>query len=210
MSSVTNDSPRERQIGFPLIAGAWAVAAVGSLIVNLVVFAIAHSVVTVPAKFQPLASPAFVVLYTILGTLGATLVFGLTLWLSSRSAGTFRLGLALAVLVLTLLTIVTATPIVVLLISGLLGAAVTYALVGAYSKQPLAAFQIVAVIMLLISFVLPLDTVVGPFSSAFRDAWDASGRLAATLIVMHIATGAITIGAITGLMRRAGMQGLGD
>lgn len=210
MSTLTTDSAGPRDVGLATIATAWAIAAIGSLIVNLVVYAIAHSVVDVPTKFQPLASPFFVVLYSILGTLGAALVFALTRSLSRRSAGTFRLGLALAVLVLTLLTIITATPVILLLVTGLIGAVVTYLLVRPYAQRPLAAFQIVAVVMLVISFVLPLDLVVGPFASQFRDAWAANGRLALTLLVMHILTGVITIGAITVWMRRAGLQGLGD
>src|SRR5947207_11524601 len=173
MSTLISDAPADRPVGFTSLASAWGIALVGSLVVNLVVYAVVRAVVNVPTKFQPLASPTFVVAYTVLGTLGAALVLGLTLRLARRSASTFRLGLALAVLVLTLLTIVTTTPIAVLLIVGLIGAAVTYAVVGSYAERPLAAFQVVAVVMLLISFVLPLDLVAGPFASQYRDAWEA-------------------------------------
>src|SRR5579859_6614531 len=140
MSSLTSDSRGDLAVGFSRLAGAWAAAAVGAMVVNLVIFAIAHAAITISPKFAPLASPAYVVIYTLLGSLGAVLIFALALRLSRASLTSFRLGLAAAVLVAALLAIVTATPIAVLLAAGLIGAVATFLLVAPHWKRPLAAF----------------------------------------------------------------------
>jgi hypothetical protein len=118
MSTLTADSPRPRRAGLARLAAAWLVAASASTAANLVLFALAHALLTVPASFQPLRTPLFVVGYTLLGTLGAALLLGLALSLSGRPPVAYRLGLAAAVLAGTLGAVVTTTPLALLLVAG--------------------------------------------------------------------------------------------
>ncbi len=210
MSSVTAVPSQQARFGFGAAAGAWGAAAGVALVVNLVFYALAHAVLGVPAKFQPLASPFFVVVYTVFGTLLATAMFALVLRLSRRSPTVFRSWVAAAVFVigLTAFLLGPAGSLPVVLLTSVVAAVLAFILVGGVATRPLAAFQLLAILMLLVSFVFPLNMLVGPAASFVQSVWDPNGAMVATLMVMHVVTAVAVVGAITIAMQRAGLEGL--
>lgn len=202
--------PAGSQIGFRGVARAWALAAGGSLIVNLVLFAVAHALFTVPARFQPLASPVFVVTYTLLGTLGAALTLGILLVLSTRALRAFRSWFAATAFVLALgvfaLGMVAPLPILALL--GLVIAVALYAFAGRLWRRPTAAFVTVAALMLLVSFVPDLSMLVGPVAPLVQRAWGPTPELVGTLMAMHVCTGLVVVGAVIWVLRRPVAEGV--
>lgn len=202
--------PSGSQIGVRGVAGAWALAAGGSLIVNLILFALAHALFTVPVRFQPLASPIFVVTYTLLGTLGAALTLGILLVLSTRSLRAFRWGLAVTAFVLALgaFALGTVAPLPILALLGLAIAAALFVVAGRLWRRPTAAFVTVAALMLLVSFVPDLSMLVGPVAPLVLRAWGPTPELVGTLMAMHVCTGLVVVGAVTWVLRRPRPEGI--
>jgi len=195
--------PVRPQIRFRRIAGAWTISAAGSLSVNLVLYWVAHVVLAVPDRFQPLSGPVFVAAYTLLGTLGAALTLVLLTVINRCSLTVFRWSLAVAVFVLTLSAFIlgTVAPIPILAVVGLAAGAVFLSLAGHLWRRPLRAFQTVAGFMLLVSFVPDLSLLVGPAADRVARVWGPTPELVATLVAMHLCTALITIGTLTAFLR---------
>jgi hypothetical protein len=146
MSSVTVAPSRQARFGLGTAAGEYGpYPPWGRLIVNLLLYALAHVAFGVPAKFQPLASPFFVAAYTVFGTLPATAMLRRSSGFSRQSPGVFRCQVAAAVffISLTALLLGPAGSLPVVLVAGVGAAVLAFSLVGNVATPPLAAFQLV-------------------------------------------------------------------
>ncbi len=81
-------------------------------------------------------------------------------------------------------------PVVVSSIVGALGATIVFAVVGRFARRPIRLFRIIAVVVLLLSFLNPLVALPG-----------ASLSVLLTLEFMHIVVAAISVGLLTTLAR---------
>jgi hypothetical protein len=82
-------------------------------------------------------------------------------------------------------------PVVVSSIVGALGATIVFAVVGRFARRPIRLFRIIAVVVLLLSFLNPLVVLPG-----------ASSQIILTLEFMHLVVAAISVALLTTLARR--------
>ena len=90
------------------------------------------------------------------------------------------------------------TSIVVSTAVFLIVAAIVYALVGRFTRQPVQTFRKLSVVALLLSFLAPIGTAL---SMPPAEAPDATTIV--VLIVMHVVAAIITVGLFTALARKA-------
>ncbi len=200
MSTMAARSSPVDRVGFRWLATSWLVALAGSLVANLVIYVVARALLNPPAKFMPLATPLWLVVFTVLGTIGAALTFGLVLRLARASLGVFRWATAGLVFVLALLADTIGTGLtspIWLLAAGVVAAVLVVLLAPRLHEDPVRGFQVIGGIMLLVSLLPPLALLVGPSASQVADQWAATPPLVIALMVMHVVTAVITIGLLT-------------
>ena len=83
--------------------------------------------------------------------------------------------------------------VIVSSIAYLLAATLVYAGLGVLTRRPITTFRVVGVVALLLSFVPPLMAGAG----ALVGVPPADGPTVAALLLMHIVSGALTIGLFT-------------
>ncbi len=84
----------------------------------------------------------------------------------------------------------TSGPVVVSSIVGALGATIVFAIVGRFARRPIRLFCIIAVMILLLSFLNPIVAL-----------WDAGLQVILTLEFMYVVVAAISVGLLTTLSR---------
>ena len=81
-------------------------------------------------------------------------------------------------------------PVVVSSIVGALGATIVFAVVGRFARLPIRLFRIIAVVVLLLSFLNPILALP-----------EASLQTIFTLEFMHVVVAAVSVGLLTSLAR---------
>lgn len=74
---------------------------------------------------------------------------------------------------------------------GAVGAAVAFAVIGLFARRPIGLFRIVAVVVLVLSFVTPLTIPGAPLAMVL------------SMEVMHVVAWAVIVGLLTTMVRRA-------
>jgi hypothetical protein len=91
-------------------------------------------------------------------------------------------------------------PVIVSSIVGALGATIVFAVLGRFARRPIRLFRIIAVVVLLLSFLNPVVALS-----------DASLQMILTLEFMHAVVAAISVGLLTTLGRdKRGHTSLGS
>ena len=128
---------------------------------------------------------------------GAEVAFGRLLWVGPLAAVIAAVAsVIVSTFSVTLFNIpsdfqpLTLGPVIVSSIVGALGATIVFAVVGRFARRPIRLFRIIAVVVLLLSFLNPLVALPG-----------ASLSILLTLWFMHVAVAAISVGLLTTLAR---------
>ncbi len=128
---------------------------------------------------------------------GDEIVLGRLLWVGPLAAVTAAVASVIfRTLSVTLLDIpsdfqpLTLGPVVVSSIVGALGATIVFAAVGRFARRPIRLFRIIAVVVLLLSFLNPVVALPG-----------ASWSVLLTLWFMHVVVAVISVGLLTTLAR---------
>jgi hypothetical protein len=85
----------------------------------------------------------------------------------------------------------TATPVVVSSVVGAIGAAIVFAIIGLFARRPVRLFRIIAIVVLVLSFAMPLTIPGEPIAMIL------------SLEVMHVAAWAVIVGLLTTMARQA-------
>jgi hypothetical protein len=89
----------------------------------------------------------------------------------------------------------TVASVVVSSVVGAIGAAIVFAIIGLFAPRPVRLFRIVAIVVLVLSFAMPL-TIPG-----------APVPMILSLEVMHVAAWAVIVGLLTTLVRQEDGKG---
>jgi hypothetical protein len=81
-------------------------------------------------------------------------------------------------------------PVVISSMVGVLGATVVFAIVVRFARRPVRLFRMIAVVVLLLSFLNPILALPG-----------ASLQIILTLEFMHVVVAAVSVGLLTTLVR---------
>jgi hypothetical protein len=180
------------------IAAGTAVALVASIVVNTVVAALARATSPALAAFSPLA-PVRVAVLTGLGVAAGAGSLALVRWLAGRSPLAFRLGLAALGLVLPLglVALGTLRLLPFLVVAGLAVAGGLFATAPGLRGRPLAAFQVVAAAMLVLSFVPDASLLVGPLAPFWAAFFHPTVPGVLVLALLHALAAVTTVGCLT-------------
>ena len=85
----------------------------------------------------------------------------------------------------------TVAPVAVSSLVGAIGAAIVFAIIGLFARRPVRLFRIIATVVLVLSFAMPL-TIPG-----------APAVMILSLEVMHVAAWAVIVGLLTTMARQA-------
>jgi hypothetical protein len=128
---------------------------------------------------------------------GDEIAFGRLLWVGPLAAVTAAVASVIVrTLSVTLFDIpsdfqpLTLGPVVVSSIVGALGATIVFAAVGRFARHPIRLFRIIAVVVLLLSFLNPVVALPGASLSVLLTLW-----------FMHVVVAAISVGLLTTLAR---------
>ena len=172
-----------------------------SLAANLALRAVALGPLQVALQFHPLAGLQLVIVNTTLGVIGALATYALVSWLSTQSQRMFRWAITGAVLFLSLGTFLVLGSVLTLL-AGTAGAILANLAAPGLRKRPLQMFQVLAAIILIVSFVPDLTLMTGLAPTAVVQSGHVTPAAVGTLMTMHLTTAAIAVGALS--IRAAG------
>ena len=85
----------------------------------------------------------------------------------------------------------TVAPVAVSSVVGAIGAAIVFAIIGLFVRRPVRLFRIVATVVLVLSFAMPLTIPGAPVAMIL------------SLEVMHVAAWAVIVGLLTTMARQA-------
>ena len=89
----------------------------------------------------------------------------------------------------------TVAPVVVSSVVGAIGAAIVFAIIGLFVRRPVRLFRIVATVVLVLSFAMPLTIPGAPVAMIL------------SLEVMHVAAWAVIVGLLTTMTRQRNAAG---
>jgi hypothetical protein len=180
------------------IAVGAAVALGASIVLNTAAAALARAASPALRAFLPLA-PGRVAVLTGLGVAAGVASLALVRWLAGRGPLAFRLGLAGLGLALPLGLVALGTPRLLpfLVVAGLAVAAGLFAVAPRLRERPLAAFQVLAGTMLVLSFVPDGSLLVGPLAPFLGAFFHPTVPAVLVLALLHTLAAATTVGFLT-------------
>jgi len=167
-----------------------------SLAANLALRALALGPLQVAPQFHPLAGPQLVIMNTTLGVMGALATYALVSWLSTQSQRMFRWLITGAVLFLSLGTFLVLGSVLTVLAGGA-GAILANLAAPRLRKRSLQMFQVLAAIMLIVSFVPDLTLMTGLAPTVVVQSGHVTPAAVGMLMTMHLTTATIAVGALS-------------
>jgi len=201
MSTAATIAPSPDRVSVARLAWAGPPVLLVSLAANLALRAVALGPLGVAPQFRPLAGPQLVIMNTTLGVMGALATYALVSWLSTQSRRMFRWLITGAVLFLSLGTFLVLGSVLTLL-AGAAGAILANLAAPGFHRRPLQMFQVLAAIMLIVSFVPDLTLMTGLAPTVVVQSGHVTPAAVGMLMTMHLTTAASAVGALS--IRAAG------
>ena len=196
MSTAATVAASRDRLALARLAWAGPSVLVVSLAANLALRAVAIGPLQVAPQFRPLAGPQLVIMNTTLGVVAALATYALVGWLSARSRATFRWVSTGAVLSLSLGTFLVLGSVMTML-AGAAGTILANLAAPGLQRRPLQMFQVLAAIMLIVSFVPDLTLMTKLAPAVVIHSWHVTPAAVFTLMTMHLTTAAIAVGVLS-------------